>query len=127
MIQVGRKILSSLAQTIERRMARWIVLHHDRVREDDIFTTREEFRLILGVRCSSVTDALSRLEEQEIQSARDRVSDHSVGKRAASTRRAGFGLDSGMAGSREVAEATEPVMGSCRSNPGVLSAPFAKY
>ncbi len=53
--------MSSLAHSIERRMARWILLYHDRVREDDICMTHEEFRLMLGVRRSSVTDALSQV------------------------------------------------------------------
>lgn len=63
MIQMSRTIVSSLAHPIERRMARWILLYHDRVRGDEICMTHEEFRLMLGVRRSSVTDALHRLEE----------------------------------------------------------------
>jgi len=74
MLQMSRTIVSALAHSIERRMARWILLYHDRVREDDICMTHEEFRLMLGVRRSSVTDALHRLEdEQAIQSLRGRV------------------------------------------------------
>ncbi|WP_271300169.1 Crp/Fnr family transcriptional regulator [Sphingomonas sp. CV7422] len=74
MVQMGRTIVSSLAHPIERRMARWILLYHDRVREDDICMTHEEFRLMLGVRRSSVTEALHRLEEdQAIRAFRGRV------------------------------------------------------
>jgi len=74
MLQMGRTIVSSLAHPIERRMARWILLYHDRVREDDICMTHEEFRLMLGVRRSSVTDALHRLEEEQaIRAFRGRV------------------------------------------------------
>lgn len=65
MLQMGRTIVSSLAHSIERRMARWILLYHDRVRADEIRMTHEEFRLMLGVRRSSVTDALHRLEEEQ--------------------------------------------------------------
>lgn len=72
--QMARTIVSSLAHSIERRMARWILLYHDRVREDEICMTHEEFRLMLGVRRSSVTDALHRLEEEQaIRSVRGRV------------------------------------------------------
>ncbi len=74
MIQMSRTILSSLAHTIDRRMARWILLYHDRVHEDEVCMTHEEFRLMLGVRRSSVTDALHRLEEDgAIRSTRGRV------------------------------------------------------
>lgn len=74
MTQMARTNVSSLAHSIERRMARWILLYHDRVREDDICMTHEEFRLMLGVRRSSVTDALHKLEaDQAIRSVRGRV------------------------------------------------------
>jgi CRP-like cAMP-binding protein len=74
MSQMGRTIVSSLAHSIERRMARWILLYHDRVRADEVCMTHEEFRLMLGVRRSSVTDALHKLEEiQAIRSTRGRL------------------------------------------------------
>ena len=63
-LQMGRTIVSSLAHPVERRMARWILLYHDRVRADEICMTHEEFRLMLGVRRSTVTEALHRLEEE---------------------------------------------------------------
>lgn len=65
MLQMGRTVVSSLAHSIERRMARWILMYHDRVQADEICMTHEEFRLMLGVRRSSVTDALHRLEEEQ--------------------------------------------------------------
>ncbi|MGP7796929.1 Crp/Fnr family transcriptional regulator [Sphingomonas sp. CLY1604] len=74
MLQMSRTIVSSLAHSIERRMARWILLYHDRVRADEICMTHEEFRLMLGVRRSSVTDALHRLEEEQaVRTSRGRV------------------------------------------------------
>ncbi len=74
MIQMGRTIVSSLAHPIERRMARWILLYHDRVAADEICMTHEEFRLMLGVRRSSVTEALHRLEEEQaVRSVRGKV------------------------------------------------------
>jgi hypothetical protein len=55
-------------------MARWILLYHDRVQGDEITLTHEEFRLMLGVRRSSVTDALHRLEaERAVRGLRGRV------------------------------------------------------
>ena len=81
MLQMGRTIVSSLAHPIERRMARWILLYHDRVQADEINMTHEEFRLMLGVRRSSVTDALHRMEEEHaIRSLRARVVVHDRAK-----------------------------------------------
>ncbi len=77
MLQMGRTIVSSLAHPIELRMARWILLYHDRVQADEINMTHEEFRLMLGVRRSSVTDALHRLEEEHaIRALRARIVVH---------------------------------------------------
>jgi CRP-like cAMP-binding protein len=74
MLQMGRTIVSSLAHPIGRRMARWILLYHDRVQADEICMTHEEFRLMLGVRRSSVTEALHGLEEERaIRALRARV------------------------------------------------------
>lgn len=74
MIQMGRTVVSALGHSVERRLARWILLYHDRVRGDEITMTHEEFRIMLGVRRSSITDALHRLEEQHaIRSVRGRV------------------------------------------------------
>ena len=74
MTQMARMIVSSLAHSIERRMARWILLYHDRVCDDGICMTHEEFRLMFGVRRRSVTHALHKLEEDEaIRSVRGRV------------------------------------------------------
>lgn len=74
MLQMGRTIVSSLVHPVEKRMARWILLYHDRLETDEIFLTHEEFRLMLGVRRSSVTDALHRLEaEQAVRGLRGRV------------------------------------------------------
>lgn len=74
MIQMGRTVVSALGHSVERRLARWILLYHDRVRGDEIMMTHEEFRIMLGVRRSSITDALHRLEEQHaIRSLRGRV------------------------------------------------------
>lgn len=74
LIQMGRTVVSALSHPVERRLARWILLYHDRVSGDEIVMTHEEFRLMLAVRRSSITDALHRLEETlAIKSVRGRV------------------------------------------------------
>ncbi len=72
--QMGRTIVSNAIQTTERRTARWILLYHDRVRSEEIMVTHEELGFMLGVRRSSVTDALHFLEgDGAIRSLRGRV------------------------------------------------------
>lgn len=73
-VQVGQSVCSALIHPVDRRMARWILLYHDRVEGDEICLTHEEFRLMLGVRRSSVTDALHKLEaERAVRGLRGRV------------------------------------------------------
>ena len=75
-LQMAQTIVSSLTHSIAQRMARWILLYHDRVQGDEICMTHEEFRLMLGVRRSSVTDALHRLEEERaVRATRGRGTD----------------------------------------------------
>ena len=62
MAQMARTIVSNLIQSVECRTARWILLYHDRVLGDEVTITHEELGIMLGVRRSSVTDALHELE-----------------------------------------------------------------
>ena len=74
MAQMGRTIVSNLIHPIGRRTARWLLLYHDRLDGDEIAITHEELGVMLGVRRSSVTDALHHLEgEGLIRSLRGRV------------------------------------------------------
>ena len=60
--QMGRTIVSNLIHPVDRRTARWLLLYHDRLAGDEIALTHEELGAMLGVRRSSVTDALHALE-----------------------------------------------------------------
>ena len=74
MAQMSRTIVSNLIHPVERRTARWLLLYHDRLDGDEIALTHEELGAMLGVRRSSVTDALHVLEgESLIRSLRGRV------------------------------------------------------
>lgn len=73
-VQQAQSVCSALIHPVDRRMARWVLLYHDRVEGDEISLTHEEFRLMLGVRRSSITDALHRLEsERAVRGLRGRV------------------------------------------------------
>src|SRR5215203_864978 len=64
MIQMGQTALSNSCHTLEQRLARWLLMCHDRVDGDDLYTTHEFLSLMLGVRRSGVTVALHMFEER---------------------------------------------------------------
>ena len=60
--QMARTIVSNLIHPVECRTARWLLLYLDRIDGDEISVTHEELSVMLGVRRSSITDALHQLE-----------------------------------------------------------------
>jgi CRP-like cAMP-binding protein len=62
MIQMGQTALSNGCHTLEQRLARWLLMCHDRVDGGDLSTTHEFLSLMLGVRRAGVTVALQVLE-----------------------------------------------------------------
>jgi CRP-like cAMP-binding protein len=61
-IQTSHTALSNAAHTIEERLARWLLMCHDRTDGDDISITHDFLALMLAVRRPSVTTALHTLE-----------------------------------------------------------------
>ncbi|SFG34897.1 Crp/Fnr family transcriptional regulator [Methylobacterium gossipiicola] len=57
-IQVAQTALCNGRFTIEQRLARWLLMCHDRVDREDIALTHEFLSLMLGVRRAGVTTAL---------------------------------------------------------------------
>lgn len=73
-VQVGTTSVANLIGSIERRLARWILLYHDRLPGDEITMTHEEISIMLGIRRASATDVLHILEgEQAVKSVRGRI------------------------------------------------------
>jgi CRP-like cAMP-binding protein len=64
MIQMGQTALSNGCYPLEQRLARWLLMCHDRVAGDDLSTTHEFLSLMLGVRRAGVTGALQALEDR---------------------------------------------------------------
>jgi CRP-like cAMP-binding protein len=54
--------LSNAVHTVEERLARWLLMSHDRQDDDEILLTHDFLALMLGVRRPSVTIALHSLE-----------------------------------------------------------------
>ncbi|HEY1559424.1 MAG TPA: Crp/Fnr family transcriptional regulator [Caulobacteraceae bacterium] len=61
LIQTAQTALTNGTAKIEERLARWILMSHDRL-GDDLPLTHEFLAVMLGVRRPGVTDALHRLE-----------------------------------------------------------------
>lgn len=61
-LQISRATVTNLVEPLERRMARWILLYHDRLDGDDVPMTHQEIGIMLGVRRASATDVLHVLE-----------------------------------------------------------------
>ena len=62
MIQMGQTALANACHVIEQRLARWLLMCHDRVDGDELSTTHESLSLMLGVRRAGVTVALQAFE-----------------------------------------------------------------
>jgi len=70
MIQVATTALADARYSLEQRLARWLLMCHDR-NGDNIALTHEFLSIMLGVRRSGVTESLHTLEgERMIKSPR---------------------------------------------------------
>ncbi len=61
-VQTAHTALSNGSYKIEERLARWLLMCHDRIDGDEISLTHESLAIMLGVRRSGVTLALHMLE-----------------------------------------------------------------
>lgn len=62
MIQVAATALADGRYSVDQRTARWLLMSHDRLDSDELPLTHDFLSLMLGVRRSSVTNALHALE-----------------------------------------------------------------
>jgi CRP-like cAMP-binding protein len=61
-IQAGYTALANAQGNIEERLARWLLMAHDRLQGDELHLTHESLSVTLGVRRAGVTIALQQLE-----------------------------------------------------------------
>ena len=74
MVQAGQTIFATGRCTVDQRLARWLLMAHDRLRRDEIVLTHECLASTLGVRRPGITVALHILEgERAIRSRRGRI------------------------------------------------------
>lgn len=65
MIQLSSSITAA-GQTIEQRLARWLLMCHDRVDGDAVMLTHEFVAMMLNIRRAGVTTALQTLSDQTL-------------------------------------------------------------
>jgi len=66
MVQTAHTAIANARSHIDRRLARWILMAHDRTRENTLPLTHEFLALMLGVRRAGVTEALQSLKRQKL-------------------------------------------------------------
>ncbi|MEN3974409.1 Crp/Fnr family transcriptional regulator [Emcibacter sp. SYSU 3D8] len=70
LVQVSSTTLANASCTLEERLARWLLMYHDRSDGDDLFMTHEILSLMLNVRRAGVSLTLKSLQTRSILSSR---------------------------------------------------------
>jgi CRP-like cAMP-binding protein len=74
MVQTTHTAISNARSHIDRRLARWILMAHDRTGDTTLPLTHEFLSLMLSVRRSGVTEALQSLRRQQlIENGRNKI------------------------------------------------------
>jgi CRP-like cAMP-binding protein len=66
MIQTSHTAIANAKAKIEERLARWLLMAHDRVRANDMALTHEFLALMMGVRRPGVTEAIHALAKHAL-------------------------------------------------------------
>lgn len=69
-IQATYTAVANARNKVEERLARWILMAHDRLKTDDMALTHEFLAVMLGVRRAGVTIALQMLQQSALIEAR---------------------------------------------------------
>jgi len=74
MVQTAHTAIANARAHIDQRLARWILMAHDRTRDKALPLSHEFLALMLGVRRPGVTEALQSLKRQKlIETARNQI------------------------------------------------------
>lgn len=61
--QISQSAVCNVRHPVEGRLARWLLMYHDRLERDEFEMTHKILATMLGVRRSSVTEVANRLQE----------------------------------------------------------------
>jgi CRP-like cAMP-binding protein len=65
-LQITQTAFANCRGSLEERLARWLLLAHDRIAGDELMLTHEFLSIMLGVRRASITDTLGILAEDAL-------------------------------------------------------------
>ena len=66
MVQTAHTAIANARAKVDERLARWLLMAHDRVRDKRLPLTHEFLALMLGVRRAGVTEAVNSLKKQKL-------------------------------------------------------------
>lgn len=69
-VQIAHTVLANAVGNIEARLARWLLMCHDRVGAPDLALTHEFLSIMLAVRRAGITEALHELESAHLIKSR---------------------------------------------------------
>jgi CRP-like cAMP-binding protein len=64
MIQIGQAALANARASLDERLARWLLMGHDRISGEDLPLTHDFLSIMLGVRRAGITTAMRSLERR---------------------------------------------------------------
>ena len=74
LVQTSCTALSNAVHPVEQRLARWLLMTHDRSAGDDLPVTHDAMSIMLGIHRPSVTNAIHLLEDRNfVRSGRGRL------------------------------------------------------
>jgi CRP-like cAMP-binding protein len=66
MVQTAHTAIANARARLDQRLARWVLMAHDRIGTETLELTHEFLSLMLGVRRAGVTEALQSLKRQKL-------------------------------------------------------------
>jgi CRP-like cAMP-binding protein len=66
MVQTAHSAIANARARIDQRLARWLLMAHDRIGNNTLPLTHEFLALMLGVRRAGVTESLQSLKRQKL-------------------------------------------------------------
>jgi CRP-like cAMP-binding protein len=69
-METTQTAVSNMRGSVKQRLARWLLMAHDRVEDDELYLTHEFLALMIGVRRASITDTLRSLAEDDLIAAK---------------------------------------------------------